>query len=113
MVERRRHKRLGLDVSVDLGSLEEPEITAKQFVRVDAADISRTGIGFQSGIHLQIGSRYHAKIQLWTSEVIEAVFQIVRCAQNEDGSYQYGAAWIGMSDEDAMKIDIYEVFHDV
>lgn len=30
-----------------------------------------------------------------------------------DGTYKYGCVFVGMSDTDALKIDIYQIFNDV
>ena len=52
------------------------------------------------------------RIQIWTKEVIDAVIEIVRKQKMEDGTDKYGATFIGMSDTDAIKIDIYQVFRE-
>jgi hypothetical protein len=44
--------------------------------------------------------------------VVDAVLEIVRCEKTEDG-YHYGGTFIGMSDTDALKIDIYQIFNDL
>ena len=44
--------------------------------------------------------------------MIDAVIEIVRKQKIEDGTDKYGATFIGMSDTDAIKIDIYQVFRE-
>ncbi|MBR1391835.1 MAG: PilZ domain-containing protein [Lachnospiraceae bacterium] len=113
MEEKRKHKRLDLDVSIQLEKLDDDKITTLKLVHVDVTDISRSGVGFVSDQKLELGSFYDTKIQIWTREIINAVLEIVRCEPHGDGSYKYGCTFIGMTDTDALKIDIYQIFNDV
>ena len=112
MEEKRKHKRLDLDVSVELERLDEDGVTTLKYIHVDVTDISRSGIGFRAVRQLETGTYYNAKIQIWTREVINAVIEIVRRTETESG-YAYGGEFIGMTDTDALKIDIYQIFKDV
>lgn len=112
MEEKRKHKRLDLDVSVQLERLDEDGVTTFKYVHVDVTDISRSGIGFSSKQKLEVGTYYDTKIQIWTKEIVDAVVEIVRRADAE-GGYHYGASFIGMTDTDALKIDIYQIFNDL
>lgn len=112
MEEKRKHKRLELDVSVQLERLDEDGITTLKYIHVDVTDISRSGLGFSSRKKLEVGTYYDTRIQIWTKEVVDAVVEIVRQEQTEDG-YKYGSSFIGMSDTDALKIDIYQIFNDL
>lgn len=112
MEEKRKHKRLELDVSVQLERLDEEGVTTLKYVHVDVSDISRSGIGFKSTQKLETGTYYDAKIQIWTKEVVDAVIEIVRRNDTENG-YQYGATFVGMTETDALKIDIYQIFNDL
>lgn len=113
MDERRRHKRLELDVSIQLEKLDQDEITTLKYIHVDVTDISRSGIGFISDHELAVGTYYDTRIQIWTKEVIDAVLEIVRCEKTPNGGYHYGCTFIGMTDTDALKIDIYQIFNDI
>lgn len=112
MEEKRKHKRLDIDVSVELERLDEGGITTLKYIHVDVTDISRSGIGFKCERVLETGTYYDAKIQIWTKEVINVVLEIVRRAESENG-YRYGSTFVGMSDTDALKIDIYQIFNDI
>ena len=113
MSEKRRYKRLDLDVSLQLERLDEAGVTTFKYAHVDVTDISRSGIGFKSKNELAIGSFYDTKIQIWTKEVVDAVIEIIRCEKQSDGLYKYGCVFIGMTDIDALKIDIYQIFNDM
>lgn len=41
-----------------------------------------------------------------------AVIQIVRSEEKPDG-FHYGGVFIGMTDTDALKIDIYQIFNEL
>ena len=111
MEEKRRHKRLEIDVSIELERLGEGGETASAYVPVEVTDISRTGIGFKAAQKLAEGSFFNTKIQIWTKEVIETVIKIVRTEESES-TYRYGGIFIAMADSDAFKIDVYQIFHD-
>ncbi len=112
MEEKRKHKRLDIDVSIQLERLDEDGVTTLKYVHVDVTDISRSGIGFKSNQLLDTGTYYDTKIQIWTKEIVDAVIEIVRREEN-NGEYRYGAIFIGMTDTDALKIDIYQIFNDL
>lgn len=112
MEEKRHHKRLKLDVFIQLERLTEDGLTTYDYTQVAVTDVSRGGIGFQSSEALEVGAYYNTRIQIWTKEVIDSVIEIVRKQKLEDGTDKYGATFIGMSDTDAIKIDIYQVFRE-
>ncbi len=64
-------------------------------------------------ILLDIHTYYDTRIQIWTKEVVDAVIEIVRRTDSEEGVYHYGAVFIVMTDTDALKIDIYQIFNDL
>lgn len=113
MEEKRKSKRLELDVSIQLERLDEDGVTTLKFTHVDVTDISKSGIGFKTKAQLPIGSYFDTKIQIWTKEIIDAVIEVVRTEQLPDGSIKYGCVFIGMTDTDALKIDIYQIFNDL
>ena len=47
MEERRKHKRLDLEVMVELERLDEESVTTLKYVHVEVTDISRSGLGFK------------------------------------------------------------------
>ena len=112
MEEKRKHKRLDLDVTVQLERLDKDGVTTLKYVHVDITDLSRSGIGFKASQPLDVGTYYDTKLTIWTKEVIDAVIEIVRRKDVEDG-YEYGAEFIGMTDTDALKIDIYQIFNEL
>ena len=82
MEEKRKHKRLDIDVSVQLERLDEDGVTTLKYCHVDVKDISRSGIGFTSKVELANHTYYDTKIQIWTKEIVDAVIEIVRSSKD-------------------------------
>ena len=74
-------------------------------------DISKTGLGFTSNNTLRIGELYEFFLTILPQEVIHAFLQVVRVELKGDGFF-YGAAFIGMSEMDSAKIEVYQTTHD-
>ena len=87
MLEKRKHKRLKMEHALELARLNADG-------------------------RLEVGSYYDTRISLFSREMIDAVLEIVHVEEQEKG-YYYGGEFIGISDSDAVKIDIYQVFHDI
>lgn len=113
MEEKRKHKRLDLSVSIQLERIDQDGVTTVRFSQVTVQDISRSGIGFVTDQFMAVGTYYDTRIQIWTKEVIDAVVEIVREERLPDGRNKYGCVFIGLSDTDALKIDIYQIFNDM
>lgn len=112
MEEKRRDRRLDLDVTLELSRIDDADgITTIKLVHVDVVDLSRGGIGFKTKQELNVGSFYNTKLQIWTKDIIEAIVKIVRCNKVGD-EYHYGATFVGMIDKDALKIDVYRMFYE-
>lgn len=110
MEEKRKNKRLDLKVELQMERLDEGDgITLIKYALVNVTDISKGGIGFESKQELSLNSYYNATIEIWTKEVINAVINIIRKQENEDGTISYGGEFIGMTDGEASKIDIYQM----
>ena len=111
MEEKRRSKRLDLEVTVQLERLAQGDITTVKLMKVDVSDLSSTGMGFISTVPLEIGTVYDTKIQIWTKEVIPAIIRIVRCERVEAGKYNCGATFVGLTESDQLKINIYQMLN--
>ena len=112
MEEKRRSRRLDLDVTVELERIDSSDgVTTLKMAHVDIVDLSRSGVGFKTKQELEIGSFYNTKLQIWTKDIIEAIIKIVRCSKQGD-EYHYVAIFVGMIDKDALKIDVYRMFYE-
>jgi hypothetical protein len=111
MEERRRHKRLPLEVTVELERLEQDSIVTAKYVTVEVFDLSKSGIGFISPEKMELRSYFDAKIKIWTGETLEVIINTVRELPLEKG-YQYGGTFVGMTAVDALKLDIYHMLQE-
>lgn len=112
MQEKRKHKRLDLDVSIELERLDADGITTIKYSHVNVVDISRSGIGFKCAQQLEVGMEYNTQIQIWTKEIIDVVVKVVRMEPLKEG-YRYGGVFVEMTETDELKVDIYQIFNDL
>ena len=113
MEEKRKHKRLDINVKVEIERIDEDNITTVKYMDVEVTNISKTGLAFRMpDVEFEIGTCFDAKIQIWTKETIDTVFKVVRVNELENGVYEYGCIFVGMTDTDALKIEIYQLFND-
>ena len=105
MEEKRRSKRMDIDVQINLKSIDADEEDSKTY-EVDVINISRGGIAFKCKEELEIDGFYDTQITIWTKEKINTVIQVLR--RNKDNSY--GGKFVGMSASDQFKIEVYELF---
>ena len=69
MQERRKSKRLELESKIIIKSLNDPG--EQHETTIDITDVSKTGVGFNCDLPLQIGTVYEAYLTIWTKEVIQ------------------------------------------
>ena len=113
MSEKRNAKRLDLDVTIELERIDQVQgNTTVEHIKVDTVDMSKSGIGFISDKELELESFYNTKLQIWTKETINTIIKIVRRVDEGDGTYRYGAFFIGMTEKTELKIGIYEILHE-
>lgn len=110
--ERRRAKRVGLDVTLVLKSIMSNGTTVIRELPVQATDISRSGIAFKTDEKLEMGSYYDTHIKMTNSESFDAVIEIVREAPEPEGEMLYGCRFIGINSENQFKIDVFQIIQD-
>lgn len=110
--EKRKHKRLDISVKVEIERIDEANVTTIKYLEVEVVNISKTGLAFRTDAAFEEGACFDAKIQIWTKETIDTVFKVVRLNELEGGMYEYGCIFVGMTDTDALKIEIYQLFND-
>lgn len=115
MDEKRGSKRLDISVQVELERIDtKDDVTMVKFIDVAVTNISKTGLAFRTKQQLKENALFNAKIQIWTKETIDTIFKIVRIGNtDENGLTEYGCIFVGMTDTDALKIEIYQLFNDV
>lgn len=109
MEERRRVKRTDLKATILIKRLDGSETHEAS---IDVTDVSKSGIGFYCHEPLTIQSVYESYLTIWTKEVLHAFIQIVRIEQIGNKEYHYGAIFVGMSEMDASRIEVYQTVSD-
>ena len=104
MEDRRKSKRSELNSKLVLKRLDQNS----EEIGINILDVSKTGIGFECGQALTIGSVYESYLTIWTKEVIHAFLEIRRIEKVDDTTYNYGAIFIGMPEMDSARIEVYQ-----
>lgn len=106
MEERRKYKRTELKASLVIKRLDKEE----RLVDIKITDVSMTGLGFHCEEVLTVGAVYEAFVTIWTKETLHTFLRIVR-TQLKEPIYDYGAIFIGMSEMDAARIQVYQTMN--
>ena len=107
--ERRRSKRINIDVTIQLKSVNQNS-SADQPTAVDVnvVDISTTGMDLKSDYQFKLGTYYDANITLENKESIQTIIEVIR-AECIDDSIQYGCCFVGITPEQQFKISVYQI----
>lgn len=108
-LDRRRNKRTSMPTKLVIKKVGDS--SGIEEVAVEIVDVSKTGVGFNCSEPLQIGEVYESYLTLWTKEVLHALLQVVRIELTQDG-YSYGSIFVGMSEMDAARIEVYQTVND-
>ena len=99
MDEKRRSKRLDVNLNLDISSLFKQDNIRVDNIHapIEVINISKDGIGFKSKSVLPVNYYFNAKLQLGDKDsTLYSVVKIVRQEPEEDGSFMYGAEFVGM-----------------
>lgn len=107
MDEKRKSKRIILEANLAMSRIDGNK---HELVPIQIYDVSKSGIGFECARDLEMNSVYEIELVLWTKEVINTFITIVRC-NNTGAKKTYGATFVGLTEADACKIDIYDMFN--
>lgn len=112
-IEKRRTKRIDVDVTVSLRQLGDSFVSgySSDTVDVHVIDISKGGIAFESDYDFKINSYYDTIITLANKESFEAVIEVIR-KDVHGANNVYGCRFVGINADDQFKIDVYQLLHD-
>ena len=105
MEERRKNRRMELASKLLIKNLSG---STEEEVTIEITDVSKTGIGFICDSSLNIGTVYEAFLTIWMKETIHVFLEIARIEKSEDNKYSYGAIFIGMSEMDKKRIEVFD-----
>lgn len=105
MEERRKGRRMELEAKLLIKNLNG---SGAEEVTIEISNVSKSGVGFVCESPLNIGAVYEAFLTIWMKESIHAFLEIVRIEKIEDNKYSYGAIFIGMSEMDTKRIEVFD-----
>ncbi len=110
MPERRKSKRIDIDVQIMLNHLtsDDNQHQKTEGIKVDVVNLSKDGMAFVCEKELQINTFYDVNVVLWTKETFQTVIEIVRIEDNENNKL-YGCRFVGIHPADQLKIQIYDM----
>ncbi|MCR5251025.1 MAG: PilZ domain-containing protein [Lachnospiraceae bacterium] len=111
MAEQRKSKRMDLECRLLLKRLDQADNNARE-VDVIVKDVSKSGIGFTCSEELSNGAVYECLLTIWTRETLHTFVEIIRVIP-KDGFFFYGGIFIGMSETDLSRIQIYSEFEEL
>jgi c-di-GMP-binding flagellar brake protein YcgR len=108
MNEKRRSLRTEMQASLWMKRLDKKD---NDRIPIEVIDLSKNGIGFLSERSLEIGTVYECDIVIWTKETIKTFVEVVR--HDGEGSNRYGGRFVGMSENDAQRISVYQTVEEL
>ncbi len=106
MEERRRNRRIELASTLVIKRMDQAGEPRQ--VDIEVTDVSKTGVGFSCPVKLEIGAVYESYLTIWTQEILHTFLEVIRVVEKEDGTYDCGSIFIGMSEQDASRIATYD-----
>ena len=104
MEERRKYRRMELSSRLVIKNLNG----AEESVPIEVVDVSKKGIGFICENELNKDTVYEAYLTIWMKETIHAFMEIARIEKLDEKRYSYGAIFIGMSEMESMRIEVFD-----
>lgn len=102
--EKRKSRRIDLESHIVIKRIDNG---IEDYVKIGIRDLSRSGVGFVSEENLELDTVYESHITIWTKEVIHVLLKITRKVEQDKG-YLYGAVFMGLSEVDAFRIEVYD-----
>jgi len=100
MIEKRRAKRINVDLRLNVSSLFKQNNIEISNVDspIEVLDVSKSGIGFISKSVLPLDFYFNAALQLGSDNgILYSVVKIVRCEPLSKEEYNYGCEFVGMA----------------
>ncbi len=108
MEEKRRDRRMSLSAKLLIKNMNDESDKVEE-MEIEVQDVSKTGVGFICDAPLDIGAVYETHLKIWTDEVIHAFLKVVRIEQTKEERYICGTIFIGLSEIDASRIEVYDL----
>ena len=76
-------------------------------IHASLLDLSISGLGFKSDGSLQYGDMLIGNLVTWNKDNIQVIVKVLREFNTNEG-LGYGCTFVGMSDADKLKIEMYQ-----
>lgn len=111
--ENRRAPRLEIEMTVALYDITtNKSIENADKFSVDVINISTSGLGFTTDGPINVHSFYKACLVFPTKDSMDVIIEVVRSQVMEDGKIMYGGAFVGISEGDKFKIEVYRLLEE-
>ena len=112
-VENRRAQRLDIDMSIALYDINsESSADSAETFPVEVENISMTGIGFTTNCPIDVHTFYKACLDFPTKDSMNVIIEVVRSQDKDNGEHMYGGSFVGISEADKFKIEVFRLFEE-
>lgn len=99
-----------MDIDVNMEELCPEASTDDKMIPIEVLDISKKGIGFRTTNDVEINGFYMIHIVFPTKERMDVIVKVVREEIHSDGKKYYGGVFVGISEADMFKIEVFRLF---
>ncbi|GEM_PF-1125333 len=113
--EKRKSKRMNIDMTIKLDSLATKKDTStlsKDAFSVELVNVSLDGLAFKSSEELKLNTFYNAEMRLWSNDVFNNVIEIIRMENKGDAETLYGCRFIGMKGQNQSRILVHQIIEE-
>lgn len=112
-IENRKAARLEIDMTIALYDITKNQsIKDAEKFPVEVMNISKSGIGFTTKCSIEISSFYKARLNFPTKDTMDVIIRVVRSQTLEDGRVMFGGTFVGISETDKFKIEVFRLFNE-
>lgn len=112
-VENRKDPRLDIEMTITMYDITAGKLQKDgEKFPVEVCNISASGIGFATDCDIQVNCFYKAHLVFTTKESVDVVIKVVRSQKLENGKMFYGGTFVGISEAEKFKIDVFRLFEE-
>lgn len=108
VVEQRRAKRIDIDIKILMEPLAND--SGQEPFYAEVINVSKSGIGFISPFELEEHFFYKARIIFQSKESVDTIIETVRRVDENEEQIRYGGRFVGISESDQFKIEVFRMF---
>lgn len=105
----RRAERVSTNIKLQMEPLYDDGTVGESFM-ADVTNVSKGGLGFQTERDLNDHSFFRAQLVLESKESMDTIIETVRHEKKDEQMIQYGGRFVGLSESDQFKIEVFRLF---